>query len=279
MSAGEPSLLKNAENRDDPILVRDLRGEVRARLNQRRAGRRAKRKYEEFRKEWLRRARGSYLALLLVLSGVWAAVWLYLRSLERDFSDTTWLLAGFILGALVSLRWSPPPHVQNWELGAFGEQATAKELRSLETRGWVVLHDLANGSANFDHVAIGPPGIFCINSKWSGYDLHVTPEGTLVGRHRYDPELTMDVSAHVRRAKREAVALQRKIVERCGERVWVTPVVAWWGEVEGGGKLQDGVGVVEGKCLVERLENQQGRPVRNLEAVLDVLRPGRHAHR
>jgi hypothetical protein len=59
-----------------------------------------------------------------------------------------------------------------WERGAAGERATAKALASLPSDSWVVLHDVrwpGRPFANLDHVAIGPSGVFVIDSKnWSG---------------------------------------------------------------------------------------------------------------
>ena len=56
--------------------------------------------------------------------------------------------------------------------GADGEEATAQALAPLAAQGWVVLHDVAwpgRRLANIDHVAVGPPGVFVIDSKnWSG---------------------------------------------------------------------------------------------------------------
>jgi len=52
-----------------------------------------------------------------------------------------------------------------------GEQATARALAELPT-GWVVIHDASwpgRRLANIDHVAVGPSGIFAIDSRdWSG---------------------------------------------------------------------------------------------------------------
>ena len=59
-----------------------------------------------------------------------------------------------------------------WGHGAAGERATAKALASLPSDSWVVLHDVrwpGRPFANIDHVAIGPGGVFVIDSRsWSG---------------------------------------------------------------------------------------------------------------
>jgi hypothetical protein len=59
-----------------------------------------------------------------------------------------------------------------YERGAQGEAATAHMLTELRPGNWTVLHDVAwpgRKLANIDHVAVGPPGVFVIDSKnWSG---------------------------------------------------------------------------------------------------------------
>ncbi len=75
----------------------------------------------------------------------------------------------------------------------------------------------------------------------------------------------------------EAASLSKQIERRCGQRIWVQPVIVWWGEIANGGKLVDGVGIVQGRNLVDRLRAQQGRPVPQFDRVVSVLRPGRHA--
>ena len=59
-----------------------------------------------------------------------------------------------------------------YERGAEGEQATAEVLAQLPGESWTVFHDLrwpGRRFANVDHVVVGPPGVFVIDSKnWSG---------------------------------------------------------------------------------------------------------------
>lgn len=53
-----------------------------------------------------------------------------------------------------------------WRRGAEGEEEVARRLRKLP-QPWVVLHDLPIGErgANVDHLAIGPGGVFSMNTK------------------------------------------------------------------------------------------------------------------
>ena len=59
-----------------------------------------------------------------------------------------------------------------WERGADGEEATANALAQLPSGTWTVFHDVkwpGRRYANVDHIVVGPPGVFVIDSKnWSG---------------------------------------------------------------------------------------------------------------
>jgi hypothetical protein len=69
------------------------------------------------------------------------------------------------------LRFHLSAEARAWWRGARGERRTARDLRKLVRAGWTVLHDLAipGSRANGDHLLIGPPGVFLIDSKaWHG---------------------------------------------------------------------------------------------------------------
>ncbi|WP_309133933.1 nuclease-related domain-containing protein [Cellulomonas sp.] len=217
-----------------------------------------------------------WLLVLVVAVAFWGAFTWLVSFYPGDQAIVSAVFGGILIGVLFAMRQSPPTSIASWEEGAYGEEETAKQLRLLEREGWVVLHDLANGTRNFDHVVLGPSGVYCLNSKWSGYRLELASGGGMVGRHAYDDEVYIDVTRTLRRARSEAAELNSQIAQRCGQKVWVQPVVVWWGEVAGGGKSVDGVGVVQGRHLAERLGAQKGRPVRDFDAVVAVLRPGRH---
>ena len=53
-----------------------------------------------------------------------------------------------------------------WRRGAEGEEAVGRKLAKLDDR-WTVLHDLPlnKKGSNLDHLAIGPGGVFALNTK------------------------------------------------------------------------------------------------------------------
>ena len=54
-----------------------------------------------------------------------------------------------------------------WRTGALGEERTGKILAPLESLGFRVIHDrlIPGSKANIDHVVVGPPGVFTVESK------------------------------------------------------------------------------------------------------------------
>jgi len=78
-------------------------------------------------------------------------------------------LAGLAAAALVAwrLRFRPSKQVTAWRHGAAGERRTARLLEGLTRDGYVVFHDLAvpGPSANVDHRALGPSGVFVVHPK------------------------------------------------------------------------------------------------------------------
>ena len=89
--------------------------------------------------------------------------------------------AGLWCGAAFALwiAWKDdaPARIDNWRLGAEGERKTERALDALERDGWYVTHDLASGRGNIDHVIVGPPGVFVLDSKvWRG-DVSIDQSG------------------------------------------------------------------------------------------------------
>jgi len=57
------------------------------------------------------------------------------------------------------------PLVERRDRGASGEEQVGRLLDQLSERGWLVIHDATLGRGNVDHILIGPPGIFTIETK------------------------------------------------------------------------------------------------------------------
>lgn len=106
-----------------------------------------------------------------------------------------------------------------WYLGALGELEVAQRLDSLGP-GWRVLHavPVGRGSSDIDHVVIGPPGVFTINTKHhEGKDVWVASRRILVSGQRTD---------YLRNARHEASRASQRLSVALRGKVDVTPIIA-----------------------------------------------------
>lgn len=57
------------------------------------------------------------------------------------------------------------PLVDRHERGATGEEQVGSLLETLVGEGWSVIHDASFGHGDVDHILIGPPGLFTVETK------------------------------------------------------------------------------------------------------------------
>ncbi len=151
-------------------------------------------------------------------------------------------LAGLAVAVLVGwrLRFRPSEQARTWQRGAHGERHTARLLDRLTRDGFVVFHDLAvpgNTRANADHLAIGPTGVFVIDSKqWTG-SVHQSADG--LAWHNHSP-----LDRTLATVRWEADTISRVLGSRA------TPLLCVHGaHVQGGGLHAHGVAIVPAALL------------------------------
>lgn len=106
-----------------------------------------------------------------------------------------------------------------WRIGAKGEETVAKVLSAIGP-SWTLLHDVPVGErgANIDHVLIGPPGVFTVNSKWhEGKSVWVGGNTVKIGGY---------AQPYVPKARHEAQRASRLLSMAFGAHVPVTGIVA-----------------------------------------------------
>jgi hypothetical protein len=158
-------------------------------------------------------------------------------------------LVGLVVAAMVGwrLRFRPSEQARTWQRGAHGERHTARLLRHLTRDGYVVFHDLAvpGSDANVDHLAIGPSGVFVIDSKqWTGH-VHQGADG-LVWHNHYRLDRTLET------VRWEAEAISRLLGTRTAALLCVQGA-----HVQGGGLHAHGVAIVPAGQLHEALGHDQ----------------------
>lgn len=152
-------------------------------------------------------------------------------------------VAAFIATFIASARWlaSKSKENANRYLGYFGERIVAEHLEPLKQLGWRIFHDVpgqSNGSKfNVDHIAVGPQGVFVIETKTRrkggarpGFDDHKV---YFDGRSLVWP--WGEDSHGLEQAERTSVWLANTLKEEIGERVHVQPILTlpgWWVEMK-----------------------------------------------
>lgn len=142
------------------------------------------------------------------------------------------LFAGVALGASVGMiswiRDEPPEFIAKWRRGADGERNTARALRRMDAR-WFAVHDKTTGRGNVDHVAVGPAGVFLLESKNLSGTVEVDERGltAVFG----DAAIDSYTNAKLPRGMRASAAqLNELIAASTHLRPWVHAVVVIWGE-------------------------------------------------
>lgn len=147
----------------------------------------------------------------------------------------------FLVTYWLAARWMARRAQENGNrhLGYFGERIVAEHLEPLKRAGWYIFHDVpgqSNGTKfNVDHVAVGPQGVFAIETKTRrkgnarpGFDDH---------KVYFDGQVLIwpwgEDNHGLEQAERNALWLAETIRADLGERFHVSPVLTlpgWWVE-------------------------------------------------
>jgi hypothetical protein len=142
-----------------------------------------------------------------------------------------------------------PEGVEPWAVGFVGEEKVGLELALLDER-WRVLHGVPIGheGSDIDHVVIGPPGVFTINTKHHrGKAIDVRGDAVFIGRNyqRYVPN-----------ARHEADCARSALTADLPTPCPVTPVICTVGATLRHREATSGVWVVEDHRLIASLTSQ-----------------------
>ncbi|MGC2374421.1 MAG: nuclease-related domain-containing protein [Solirubrobacteraceae bacterium] len=125
-----------------------------------------------------------------------------------------------------------PAHIERWRDGAEAKKQTAKQLRPLlRARDWTAVHDRASRYGNRDHIVVGPPCVYLLDTKAPVGTVTVEGEVMTV-RRREDPEDHYEQRTLAGRMRGAAAELADDLGHETGKRPWVTPVVVIWAPFE-----------------------------------------------
>jgi hypothetical protein len=149
-----------------------------------------------------------------------------------------------------------------------GEKVVGQFLERLRADGFQVFHDVVGAGFNVDHVLVGPPGVFTVETKtWSKPekgDARIEFDGHNIRAGSHSPDRDP-----VSQAKAQAAWLKALLSESSGRSAEVRPVIVFpgWFVANSSGSFRD-VWVLEPKALPAFLNNE---PVRLLPDEVKLL--------
>ena len=187
------------------------------------------------------------------------ALWVLIAALNLGAAVTVGFTRGtprafasFVLGLFVALAitaWEvgADPHNLFWLWGAVGERQTAKLLRNLDN-SWECVHDISRGKGNWDHVLIGPAGVFMLDSKRFAGTSVATNDQLHLGRYSYS-------GSGFRGA---AKSLHDTLETQVPTMPWVQAVVVIWGDFPQKYHEENYVAYVRSDELIDWLRDRRG---------------------
>ena len=168
------------------------------------------------------------------------------------------LLVGGSLVLWLYVADSVPVNVDRWRAGAAGERRTERALRPLQRVGWTITHDLDLPRAgNIDHLAVGPAGVFVLDSKaWSGV-VSVDSDGATI-TPRDEPDAAWVARGQHGGAARTAARVSRAMAAAARVAAPAAQsVVVVWGTFPQRVAASGGVTYVAGEYLHDWLLSQR----------------------
>lgn len=147
-------------------------------------------------------------------------------------SLAVWLFLGFLTFVICIYLFVKTAKLttqrNNLRLGLDGELAVGQELNHLMLEGFRVYHDFPAEKFNIDHIAVGPTGVFAVETK--GRAKPDKGRGNIDAKVFYDGEALKFPDWHEKKpldqTKRQAVWLNKWLSSAVGEQIPVRPVLA-----------------------------------------------------
>lgn len=187
----------------------------------------------------------EWCLLLLCSSGLFGFAVARMEAGQRPFGAVIFGLPVLALSVIAGSRVMKSLRLYwSYQLGFTGERVVAEELNQLLSQGWRIFHDVPFDRYNVDHVAVGPIGVFAVETKtrrkWKDRAT-VHPAHMVVwdGRQLTWPSGTRNDFGLVQ-AARNAQTLAEFLTKAVGEPVRCQPVLTlpgWWIEAKGRGSV------------------------------------------
>lgn len=128
------------------------------------AGESAQARYEQGRREYAAQVRRAWP----VLVGMTLVLMLGSYLIAQAYLPPAWAgLVAMGVGVAAIIGVMRTKWLESWRIGAEGERKTATHLAGLDEAGFIVRHDrrVPGYGGNVDHIAVGPTGVWVIETK------------------------------------------------------------------------------------------------------------------
>lgn len=163
---------------------------------------------------------------------------------------------------------------EGWYRGVLGERRVAALLDQLG-EGWTVIHSLPIGErgSDIDHLVIGPPGVFTVNTKFSpGRSVWVA--GSKINVERVPKPHIRNLLTEARRASNYLSEKSGMTVAVTGLLVFVDPSTVIIKEAAGGGEVDPPIRVLRDSELLGALDGRREYSDEQLQRIVDAaVRP------
>lgn len=196
-------------------------------------GEHLRKRINEFDEQFLLEIIGGLAAILLALA-------LFAADFRKLFGWTPqqagWLALGVAVTVMLISLWRVRRLWQeraNHYLGWFGERVVGEQLQATTALGWRIFHDVPSPTGNVDHVAVGPGGVFVVETKTRRKG-NPRPgfKDNVVFFDGSDLVWPWSKDNHgLEQAEKNALWLASWIKAEIGEKVYVSPILAlpgWW---------------------------------------------------
>ncbi len=210
------------------------------------AGASAQARYERTRQQHAERIRRGWPLLIGVTLIFMFGMYLFVDAM----ADPLWgAVAAMFVGVAMLVTIDRLDLARSWRIGAEGERKTAAYLAPLEDAGFIIRHDrrMPGYGGNVDHIAIGPTGVWVIETKRYRGSVEVYGDRLEINGQPRD--------RIVDQVYKEAVAVQIALGDRLTELgVTVVPILCLhraklgWTD-----KSLKGVRIVDGRGLAKLL--------------------------
>jgi len=198
------------------------------------------------------------LMLALFLSLIAGLEW-YRLYLNMQPSPIIYSIAAALGIAYAAFRiWRNLPKLRSLRQAMEGERAVGQFLERLRENGFQVFHDVVGDGFNVDHVLIGPPGVFTVETKTWSKPATGNAQVIFDGETLKIGSLAPDRDPLVQ-ARAQASWLKKLLLESTGRQFEARPVIVFPGWfVANSGGFRD-LWVLEPKALPSFLQREPAR--------------------